>query len=108
MDREFLRVLKFRRQGAVGGRRGGRHIATTCLVALFATGIWWVILHFGSRAVGYPIHASLLLPVLAGIFLLLVLGLSMAAVATSGTPNAPPGERQDDVAESPHSRRKAG
>lgn len=108
MNRDVPRVLKLRRQGAAVGRPSGRRIATICLVALFATGIWWVILHFGGRAVGYPIDAAALLPVLAGIFLLLVLGLSMAAMATSGAPNAPHDARQDGVAGQPHARRKVG
>lgn len=108
MNRDVLRALKLSRYGTAGGRPGGKRIATICLVALFATGIWWVILHFGSRAMGYPIGGAWLLPVLTGIFLLLVLGLGMAAMATSGTPNAPIKARQDGVAEKPHSRRKVG
>jgi hypothetical protein len=107
MDRDILRVLKLRRQGAIG-RPSGRRIAMICLVALLATGVWWVILHFGGRAVGYPIGDTLLFTVLAGIFLLLVLGLSMAAMATSGTPKAHRGVRQDGVAEPPPPRRKVG
>lgn len=99
---------KFRRQGTAVGRANRRHIATTCLIALFATGIWWVILDFGGRAVGYPMGANLLWPVLAGIFLLLVLGLSMAAMATSGNPNGPERTKQDGVAEAPDPRRKVG
>jgi hypothetical protein len=108
MNRDVLRVLKFRLQEAAVSRRSSRRIATTCLIALFATGIWWPILHFGGRSVGYPIPEAILFPVLGGIFLLLVLGLSVAAMATSGSPNAPRGTRQEGVAESPHPRRKVG
>ena len=74
MNRDVLRALRPGRCETASGRPGGKRIATICLVALFATGIWWVILHFGSRAVGYPIGSAWLLPVLTGIFLLLVLG----------------------------------
>ena len=108
MNRDVLRVLKFWLQEAAVSRRSSRRIATTCLIALFATGIWWPLLHFGGRAVGYPIPEAVLLPMLGGIFFLLVLGLSMAAMATSGSPNAPRGTRQEGVAESPHPRRKVG
>ena len=108
MNRDVLRALNLRRYGAAGRRPGGKRIAAICLVALFATGIWWIILHFGGRAVGYPIGSAWLLPVLAGIFLLLVLGLGMAAMATSGTPDTPRKTQQDSVAELPQRRRKAG
>ena len=107
MNRDILRMWKLRRQGAAAGP-SGRRIAMTCLVALFATGVWWVILYVGGWIVGYPIDIAVMLPVLAGIFLVLVLGLSMAAMATSGTPDAPGRERKDTVADAPHSRRKAG
>lgn len=107
MNRDILRMWKLRREGAVAGPSGTR-IAMICLVALFATGVWWVILYVGGWIVGYPIDTAVMLLVLAGIFLILVLGLSMAAMATSGTPDAPKRERKDPVANAPHPRRKAG
>jgi fatty acid desaturase len=108
MNRDVLRALKLRRQGAAVGRLSGRRIATTCLIALFTTGVWWIILYFGGWAVGYPISEAWLFSVLAGIFLLLVLGLSMAAMATNTAPDAPRGAKQDTVAEPPHHRRNVG
>ena len=62
MNRDVLRVLKFGLQEAAVSRR--RRMATTCLIALFAAGIWWPLLHFGGRAAGYPIPQAVLLPVL--------------------------------------------
>jgi len=53
-----------------------------CLTALFTTAIWGAILHFGPRALGIPIGAGWLVAALAVIFLLLLLVLSMAGVAS--------------------------
>ena len=86
----------------------GRRAATIGLVALFATGIWWIILHFGGRALGSPIEVRWLLPLLGGIYLLLVLGLSMAAMAERGVANSVQDVRREDGAEPPAVRRKSG
>jgi hypothetical protein len=53
-----------------------------CLTALFTTAIWGAILHFGTRALGIPIGAGWLAVVLTVIFLMLLLALSMAVVAS--------------------------
>lgn len=107
MNRDALRARNFKPRAAITGRLGLKRIAAICLVALFTTGFWWLILYFGGHAFGYPLGYSLLLPVLAGIFLLLVLGLSMSAVATSRAPDAPRGVHTA-TAEPPQRRREAG
>jgi hypothetical protein len=86
----------------------GRRAATIGLVALFATGIWWIILYFGGRALGSPIEARWLFPLLGGIYVLLVLGLSMAAMAERGVANGVQDARREDGAEPPVVRRKSG
>jgi hypothetical protein len=86
----------------------GRRAATIGLVALFATGIWWIILHFGGRAFGSPIEERWLFALLGGIYLLLVLGLSMAAMAERGIANGVQDTRREGVAEPPAARRKSG
>jgi fatty acid desaturase len=108
MDRDVLRVFKIYQLGAGFARRSGRRAAIICLVALFATGIWAIILYFGGWALGYSMDAAWPLPVLGGIFLLLVLGLSMAAMATSGTPDVPRDAQRDSVTELPQRRRRFG
>lgn len=105
MNRDVLCVLKVRHQHAAADRPRGRPIGTIRMVALVATGIWWGILYFGSRAVGWPIGDTTLLLLLGGIFLLLVLALSMATSEAS----SPPGNaRQDSAALPRHDRRKVG
>ena len=53
-----------------------------CLIALFTTAVWGAILHFGTRAAGYPIGTAWLATVLVVIFILVLLMLGMAAMAS--------------------------
>jgi len=55
-----------------------------CLIALFTTAVWGAILHFGTRAVGYPIGTAWLATALVVIFILVLLMLGMAAMASDG------------------------
>jgi hypothetical protein len=68
---------------------------TICLIALFTTATWGVMIHFGTLALGFPIGAGWLTVVLAVIFLLVLLVLSMAVMGSdySGDDelNPPPG-----------------
>ena len=57
----------------------------TALIALFTTAFWGVMIHFGALALGVPIAVPCLVAVLAGIFFLLVLVLSMAGVASDAS-----------------------
>jgi len=107
MNRDLQRESKLRRRAAVLRRLSLGRLAMICVVAFFATGVWWAILHFGGRAVGRPIGTTALICVLAGIYLLLVLGLSMAARATNRVPGTPLG-RRETVVVSAQTRRKAG
>jgi hypothetical protein len=95
MNRDVLYVLKVTRPRAADSP-GGRPVRAVGAVALFATGIWWVILHYGSRGIGWPIDDMALLLPLGGIFLilLLVLGLGMTA---SDAPNVRRNRRQGGV-----------
>lgn len=65
-----------------------------CLIALFTTAVWGAILHFGTRAVGFPIGAAWLAVALVVIFVLVLLMLGMAAMASDGQdqdePDPPP------------------
>jgi hypothetical protein len=107
MKRDIPRASKLRRRAAALRRLSLGRLAMICVVAFFATGVWWAILHFGSQVVGYPIGTAALICVLAGIYLLLVLGLSMAAMATNRVPGTPLG-RRENVAVSAQTRRKVG
>lgn len=66
-----------------------------CLIALFTTAVWGVILHFGTRAVGVPIGGVWLATALVVIFVLVLLMLGMAVMASDGPdqdgPDPPPG-----------------
>lgn len=53
-----------------------------CLIALFITVVWGAILHFGARALGYPIETAWLATALVVIFILVLLMLRMAAMAS--------------------------
>jgi hypothetical protein len=92
---------------AAPARSTAKRIAVRALVALFATGVWWVILDAGGRALGYHVAAAWLAPVLVCIFLLLMLGLSMADMAARSTRAASEARRGDD-AKSPQRRRAHG
>ncbi len=65
MSSESPRVSAFPRHRQRSDQSRGRRVVTIALVALFATGIWWVILHFGARALGTPIGAAWMLLCLA-------------------------------------------
>lgn len=108
MNRDIPRALNFQRSGAAFNRLRAWRLAMICAVAFFATGVWWLILHFGGRAMGYPIGGGALVAVLGSIFLLLVLGLSMAAMAASSAFQAPRGSKRESVAVSARPRRRAG
>ncbi len=56
--------------------------AILILIALFTTAIWGVILIYGSRALGAPIGAGSLAAILAVICVVVLLALSMAALAS--------------------------
>ena len=107
MRRDIPRPLKAMRAGAGFSRLGGARLAMICLVALLATGVWWAILSFGGRAAGYPLGEHTLLVVLGCICLLLVLGLSMAAMAASDR-DTQRGASQENLVASARTRRKAG
>lgn len=66
-----------------------------CMIALFTTAVWGVIIHFGTLALGLQIETVWLTVVLAIIFFLLLLGLSMVVVASDHSdddePGPPPG-----------------
>lgn len=63
-----------------------------CLTALFTTGIWGAILYFGTGALGVPIGAGWLAVALVVIFLMLLLALSMAVIASDRPDDGdPPG-----------------
>jgi hypothetical protein len=72
-------------------------MAARASVALFATVLWWGILYLGGMALGYPVAALWLVPVLGCIFLLLMLGLSMADMAARGTSAVPEVRRDDGI-----------
>jgi hypothetical protein len=80
MNRDVLYVLKVTRPRAADSP-GGRPVRAVGAVALFATGIWWVILRYGSRGIGWPIDDIALLLPLGGIFLILLLVLGLATTA---------------------------
>lgn len=96
-----------RERPMAAGYHGAKRMAARALVALFATGVWWAILYLGGMAVGYPVAAIWLTPMLACIFLLLMLGLSMADIAARST-SAAPESRQDEGAKFPQRRRGGG
>jgi uncharacterized membrane protein len=56
-----------------------------CLVALFITAIWGAILHFGTDMLGMPIGDGWLAVSMIVIFVLLVLALTMGAVASDAS-----------------------
>ena len=66
-----------------------------CMIALFTTAVWGVIIHFGTLALDLQIGTVWLAVVLAIIFFLLLLGLSMIVVASDHSddnePSQPPG-----------------
>ena len=59
-----------------------RRAIAICLIALFPTAIWGVMIHFGTLALGFPIGAGWLTVVLAVIFLLVRLVLSVAVMGS--------------------------
>lgn len=107
MNLESPRASEFYRRWAALAHSSKR-AAIIGSVALFATGIWWIILIFGGWAFGYPIDTIWLLPLLGGIYFLLVLGLSMAAMAERGTPIAGEEARLHGLPDARRARRKVG
>ena len=57
----------------------------TCLIALFITAIWGVMIHFGTLALGVPIGDVWLVAVLTLIFLVLAWTLSIASMVSEGS-----------------------
>ena len=65
------------------------HFGMLCLAALLTTVIWAVILYFAAQLFGIRIESVLLAQILGGIFVLMLLGLGIAAVTARGGSGGP-------------------
>lgn len=81
MGHAFLRVSKFGHTDVGIGLRLSR-TALICRVAFAATTVWAGILYFASWALGIAVAPYWLAAILTAIFLLVSLGLSMAAMGS--------------------------
>lgn len=82
MGRAVARALAVERREVAIGHFNATRRTLIGLIAFVTTAFWAGVFYFGSWAIGIPIETAWFIGLLVIVFLLLLLGLSMGAIAS--------------------------